>query len=294
MMAHEEAMELLPSFALHAVEPHEYGLIQEHVATCARCQAEMDAYYEVTAALGNSVTPPPRDLWEAISRGLVGEDDRQEFSVRLAVSPPLPVSVPVPVPLPVPVPPPLPVSLWPGTNVADVDTPHRFFRGAHASRVRFVTATSAAVGAVAVVSVLGIGLTDAGNQVAHLRGAVRDSARAQVAAAMKTADHTIIYLSSTDHHRLAQFVLLPNGRGYLVRSHLRPLPFGETYQLWGVMDEKTISLGILGRRPHLATFTSAASPGSAGSPSSYRLGVTVEGAGGAVRPSGPMLATGAA
>jgi anti-sigma-K factor RskA len=277
MMAHEEAIELLPSFALNAVEAHEYGRIQEHVATCPRCQAEMDAYYEVTAALGNSVTLLPTGLWEAISRGLGGGDDRHESSVTLVMSP-------VPLPLPVPG----PMSLLPGTYAAAVHTPHRFFRGAHSSRVRFVTATCAAVGAAAGVSVLAIGLTNAGTQVAHLQAAVRDSARTQATAAMKAADHKIIYLASADHHRLAQFVLLPNGRGYLVRSHLRPLPFGETYQLWGVIDEKTISLGILGRRPHLATFTSASSPRT------YRLGVTVEPAGGGIQPSGPMLASGAA
>ncbi len=249
-MSHEEASELLPSFALNAVKPDEFALIQEHVVFCPHCQAEMDAYHEVTAALGNSVTPLPVDLWESIARDLVVGDERRAESLCEAA-------------------------------------PLRLVRGASSARIRFVMATSAAMGAAAVITVLGIGLANANNQVAHLQGAVRVTARTQMTAALQAADHKVVDLTSADHQRLAQFVLLPSGRGYLVQSQLPALPLGETYQLWGVTDGKTVSLGILGRRPRLATFTSA------GSAPSY-LGVTVEAAGGAVQPSGIMLASGAA
>ncbi len=105
---------------------------------------------------------------------------------------------------------------------------------------------------------------------------------------METQGHTSVTLTDVRHHDVARFVLLPSGRGYLVTSSLPTLPAAETYQLWGVINGKTISLGLLGRAPHLATFTSA------GASRPYRLGVTVEAAGGARQPHGPMLATGTA
>jgi anti-sigma-K factor RskA len=85
---------------------------------------------------------------------------------------------------------------------------------------------------------------------------------------------------------VAEFVVLQSGQGYLVDSHLATLSSKETYQLWGVVDGQTISLGLLGQSPHLVTFTLA------GSAKASRLGVTVEPAGGSVLPSGSMLASG--
>ena len=164
----------------------------------------------------------------------------------------------------------------------------RVARTLHSSRVRFASAASVAVGTAALATVLGISLANANNQVAHLQGAIAESAHAQIVAAMETQGHTFVTLTNVRHRQVAQFVLLPNGRGYLVTSKLPALPASETYQLWGVINSKTISLGLLGRAPHLATFTSA------GASRPYQLGVTVEAAGGARQPHGPMLATGTA
>jgi anti-sigma-K factor RskA len=89
------------------------------------------------------------------------------------------------------------------------------------------------------------------------------------------------------HRRLAEFVVVPGGRGYLVSSRLPTLSSKKTYQLWTVHGTRAISLGLLGRSPHQATFTSAeAGPTT--------LAITVEPAGGSVYPSAPMLATGTA
>ena len=155
----------------------------------------------------------------------------------------------------------------------------------HSSRVRVATAASVAVGAAAVATVLGISLANANNQLAHLQGAIGE---ATIVAAVETPGHTFITLTTARHRDVAQFVVLPSGRGYLVTSSLPRLPSTETYQLWGLIDHRTISLGLLGRAPHLATFTSA------GSSRPNRLGVTVEAAGGARQPRGPMLASGPA
>ena len=88
-----------------------------------------------------------------------------------------------------------------------------------------------------------------------------------------------------NHAKLAQFVLLPSGRGYLVSSALPKLTADRTYQLWGIIGGQAISLGLLGPAPSQAAFTVAGS----GVPS--QLGVTVEPAGGSVLPTTAMLAS---
>ena len=55
MMSHDEASELLAVAALHAVDAETLAAIEEHAATCPRCQSELDSYRAVAAALGNSV-----------------------------------------------------------------------------------------------------------------------------------------------------------------------------------------------------------------------------------------------
>ena len=62
-MTHEEASELLGAYALHAVEPEEHTQLEEHLATCPRCRAELDGLREVAGFMGNSVESLPEGLW---------------------------------------------------------------------------------------------------------------------------------------------------------------------------------------------------------------------------------------
>ena len=55
-------------------------------------------------------------------------------------------------------------------------------------------------------------------------------------------------LVDADGNVLATAVVLPDGTGYLT-SELPALPAGRTYQLWGVDNRNTISLGVMGRNP---------------------------------------------
>ena len=96
----------------------------------------------------------------------------------------------------------------------------------------------------------------------------------------------MVALASSTGVTLADFVVLPDGRGYLVTSTLPSLGAGRTYQLWGTVGAKPISLGLLGRVPRQATFTMA------GSVQPTRLSITAEPAGGTVAPTGAIVATG--
>jgi anti-sigma factor RsiW len=46
-----------------------------------------------------------------------------------------------------------------------------------------------------------------------------------------------------------------DGHGYLDLSALPELPGDQTYQLWGVIDDKAISLGVFGPNPEIETFS---------------------------------------
>ena len=151
-----------------------------------------------------------------------------------------------------------------------------------ASRGRLISVASLAVAAAAVAAVLGVNLVHANNQISNLKNAPPASA----SAALRTPGHKVVNVESASHVELAQFVVLPKGQGYLVKSSLPTLSATKTYQLWGVINGRAISLGLLGRAPHAVAFTLA------GSPQPSKLGITVEPVGGSVVPTGAMLAAG--
>ena len=124
----------------------------------------------------------------------------------------------------------------------------------------------------------------ADNKVSGLQAAA--GATTAVSAAFRAPGHTVVDLDTTSHAQLAQFVVLPDGRGYLVSSSMPQLGSQETYQLWGTVGKEAISLGLLGASPRQAEFTMA------GSTRPTRLSITAEPSGGSVIPTGPVLATG--
>ncbi len=149
MMTHEEASDLLAAYSLDAVAQDESALIRAHVALCPRCQAEVDAHHEVAAALGNSVVPLPGRLWERISRRLTDPGPGHELLAPVGLRPPA---------------------------IVGAAPRHRVARALHSSRVHFVSVASVAVGTAALATVLGISLANANNQMAHLQGAIAESA----------------------------------------------------------------------------------------------------------------------
>ena len=262
MMTHEEVSELLAVFALDAVASHEHDEIEQHLSSCPRCRAELDAHREVAAALGNSVEALPEGLWSSISSRLPARIDE--------APPPMPR---------------LPVD--PGGR-ADGGREAPAAAPAPPHGPRRVTAIVGSIAAVAAViaAVLAVSLVHDSHRITNLQQAVGASAHNAVVAALHTSGHKVVTLESSGHQLLAEFVVVPDGRGYLVKSNLPALPSTETYQLWGQLDGRSISLGLLGRSPNQATFTSA------GSRSPSVLAITVEPAGGSVTPTPPMLATG--
>ena len=137
-----------------------------------------------------------------------------------------------------------------------------------------------AVAAAAVSIVLGIGLVRADNKVSGLQAAVAAHQASTVTAALRTPGHRLVELDTTSHAQLAQFVVVPDGRGYLISSNLPRLTGNQTYQLWGIVDTRPVSLGLLGGAPSQAVFTMA------GAKRPSRLSITAEPSGGSVIPTG--------
>ncbi len=253
---------LLAAHALDAVDRGEKEGVERHLAECPRCQSELDAYRDVAAAMGNSVAKVPDDLWRSISSRLQRHPAKD--------SPSMPV-----------------LMHRAFGRRSDDGAPEPL--GVPSARWRRPALGAIAIAAASIVAVLGLSLSRADRQDAQLRAPIGETTHPAVVAALGTPGHRLVNLTGENRRESARFVLLPDGRGYLVRSDLPSLPPLMTYQLWGVIDGQPISLGLLGRSPNQVTFTLAGAP-----PRASVIGINVEPAGGAEAPSAPMVVKGIA
>jgi hypothetical protein len=264
VISHDDASTLLGAYALDAVDGGELSDLEEHLAACPRCRAELDGLREAAGALGNTLEAPPEGLWSRIASQL---GDR---SVADEEPPPMPEL----------------------TLATSERSP---FRAPSPGRIRRIRSNALLLGAVAVAAsavavVLGIGLVRSQHDVTNLQQSVANETaaadRTPAQVAMHVPGHRVVSLVNSAHVQLASFVIVPGGRGYLVSSSLPALGNGRTYQLWGITGMKPISLGLLGASPHGSTFTMASAPAT------VELALTTEPGGGSVAPTSPIVASG--
>jgi hypothetical protein len=254
MMSHDEASELLAVAALHAVDAETLAAIEEHAATCPRCQSELDGYRAVAAAIGNSVSELPEGLWTNISSQL------WERKGEASEIPPL--------------------------DIGDTRAEIVAITSARSSRrTRSVLGTLALAAAASIV-VLALSLSSAQTHVTNLQSAIRLASRSAAQRAMTTPGHQIVNLTSATNQELAEFVMLPDGTGYLVKSTMPALSSNDTYQLWGIVEGSPVSIGVMGPSPGHVTFTLNASPGPT------ELAITVQKAGGSLTPAKSFVVSG--
>jgi len=254
MMQHDDAFELLALAALDALDDDEATSLDEHVVTCARCQRELDSMREVAAALGTTVETLPEGVWTTIADQL--HTDRPEGD-----------------------------ALAPGASVTSIAHPAR--RPARAPRRARQVVAAIVVGVAACVIALGIGLANANNHVARLEKALAGVNSSIVQSALEAPGHRIVHLETATHTSVATFVVLPDGRGYLVSASMPALGSGKTYQLWGIVNGSPVSIGVMGRAPSNVAFTLASEPRPTA------LAVTVQDAGGSLVPAKTITASGA-
>ena len=112
-------------------------------------------------------------------------------------------------------------------------------------------AAAAAVVAIAVLSAKVVQLND---RVDRNGSAVADPLLSAARRAMRDPTARLATLSTPDGRITLTAVISADGAGYLVAHKLPAAAPGRTYQLWGVTDKATISLGVLGHEPSVVAF----------------------------------------
>jgi anti-sigma factor RsiW len=268
-MTHAEITELLGAYALDAVSPEEAAAIEQHLAECPRCRAEVAAHREVAGVLGNLSGTAPAGLWNRIADELaLGSEPPAVSDGRDLRSPPPPVLQSPPV-LQFGVSPdaldgagdrkpvaggsdaiPAPVIAIRSARSRAVSSGHR---GAlERDRRRFAlfsVAASVAVVLALVVGALSIKVVHLDDQVDALSHAVLNpGVRAQAAAAELEPGHVNVDLTSPHAAWSAEVVVVPGGEAFLLPGKMPALRTGQTYQAWALERDGTVrSLGVIGR-----------------------------------------------
>jgi len=219
-MAHHEIEELLGAYALDAVDPEEARLVEEHLAECPRCRAEVAEHREVAALLTSGSTEPvPDGVWDRIAADL-GDT-----------------------------PPPVPIEVAFGQREAK--------RTVARNRPVRALAGLAAAAVILVVALMAGVLVNQRSQIDDLEGEVAGASEQDSVLALLEAPGTqVVSLHSEDGVAEARAVVGDDGDSVLLASGLPDLADGRTYQLWGLPDgrESMVSLGVLGADPGQSEF----------------------------------------
>ena len=217
-LTHEDVQELLGAYALHAVDPEEVALVEEHLESCPRCRAEVEGHREVATLLGNSGGDAPDGLWDRIASQL-------EES-----------------------PPPLRLEVQGGATVTPLAPRRR-------ATSRVVVAALGAAAALAI-AVLGAQVVRQQDRLDGMESALEETTlQAAANQAFDDPAGTKLQLQSSDGAVSARAVVLPDGSGFLMAHELPGLDEDRTYQLWGDSGEGAlVSLGLLGTDPTTIAF----------------------------------------
>jgi anti-sigma-K factor RskA len=227
-----EIEELIGAYALDAVDADEREAVEQHLVVCARCRAELAEHREVAALLAYDGAPAPAVLWDRIVESI----DEPPPAIRLRVASPDDIAGPGD-------------TAAPGGRASRDEAVRLDDRRRDRRAGGWYVAVAAVAAAVALV--LGIVVVRQGdatpNQVA-LADLVEE--------ARTTPGSTTATLRPPDGGSgpEAVVVVTPDGRGFLDTRALPGLPADRTYQLWGVVDDQAISLGVLGTDPDLTAF----------------------------------------
>ena len=244
-LTHPEIEQLLGVYALDAVSPEEADLVDVHLRDCPRCRAEVAEHREVAASLAHVGSSAPPGVWSRIAGSL--EEAPPQLDMARVVS-------------------------------MRSRPPRR--------SVPIRMAAAVAAMAAAVIALLGV-------QVSHLEGRAdkfetalqKEGLDQAVQAALLDNSARRVSLSSEDGATVVQAVVRDNGDSYLIGDSLPRLPADQTYQLWGVADDRAVSLGVLGPQPGVSAFKMASAGVTA-------LALTTEAAGGVVSSSNLPVARG--
>ena len=274
-MSHVQLQELLGVYALDALDPETAAVVEHHLDDCLRCAVEVAQHHEVTGLLANSGGAPPARLWDGIAGRLDGTSGASwdRLSARLEITE---------------------IDEGGGAGASNDSEAPSTVVPIQAARRRWTSVGAGLVTAAAALIALVFGL-----QAHHLKGQVN---ALQAAPQMSAAERAALASPSTRKVTLAAtgeasgvstpaiIVLTAAGTGFVIDDAgdgLPPLPDDRTYQLWGVVGKRAISLGLLGPHPGIVPFSVA------GSASVTAFAITDEVAGGVVTSTNQPVAVGA-
>jgi anti-sigma factor RsiW len=303
--SHEELAELLGAYALDAVDDDEALAIEEHLAGCPRCRAEVAMHREVVAMLGNAGGVAPEGVWERIAaelsleqgagptvdperrRGAAAVVEREDAGAVVGRA---------------------------ALEAAALETAARE-RGAasiarrrrpkdgpnvagSSLRRRVAPSALASLGALAaalaiVVGVLSARVDDLDHQVSQVESALSSRSLAGIAlAASLDPRNPRVQLSPAPVEPAtvpsAQLIVdRSTGTAFFVATRLAPLPDDRTYQLWSQVRGQLVSVALLGSSPSISEPAELQVQ-----PDMSKFMVTAEPEGGTVQPTGPVLIEG--
>ncbi len=285
---HHEIQELLGAYALDAVDPETAASVERHLNGCIKCAVEVAQHHEVAGLLANSGGESPARLWDGIATQLDGSvpPSWERLASRLESGNGRAARL---------------VSTGTTDQTAEeaaaaaTDLTTGVGRDATvvpitaARRNRWIVRGASLVAAAAVVVALVLGA-----QVNHLHHQV---SALQAHPLLSAAEQSALADPSTKQVQLTAqpgsaspakvtVVLTHTGTGFVEVDQLRSLPSGKTYQLWGVIGGKTISLGLLGTDPAVVPFSVA------GDGSVQAFAITAEHAGGVVQSANQPVVAG--
>jgi len=257
---HREIQELLGVYALDAVDPETAAMVERHLAECVKCSAEVAQHHEVAGLLANSGGESPAGLWDGIATQIDGSVPPSWERLSARLEPPDGRSDRL-------------------AQSTDGESDAAVVSITTARRNRWVLRGAALVAAAAAVIalVLGTQVHHLNNQVNALQAHPSLSAAEQAAVQQPSTRQVQLTSKSGTSAGEVTVVLTSSGTGFVEGDQLHALPSDRTYQLWGVIGGKTISLGLLGPDPSVVPFSVA------GDGSVQAFAITAEHAGGVVQ-----------
>jgi Anti-sigma-K factor rskA len=219
----------LAAYAIDALDPAERRAVDNHLALCSACSAELADHRETLGALASVEVPPP-EVWHHITAaiGAPGLPDPHTGSRGMAVLDDSASSG----------------RLDEGSGDGDDGVaPVTSLAGAARTRarrrspLRWVAAVAALVVAASVGGLLGFALGNS-NDDADIGSLAQQ--------ALDGPDGVLATLADGDGRPVARVVADEDG-AFVLLDALQDLPEGRAYQLWSVGGSEPVSLGMLGR-----------------------------------------------
>lgn len=281
---HDDIAELLGAYALDALEPDERALVERHLEECPRCNSEVAQHLEVAGFLANSGGEAPPQIWDRISESIGSSEvpNWEKLAARL----------------------PKPTSGWAGVEASEPSEPSedtsepivaentssKVVSIEQAKRSRFLMrGVSFVASAAALLAIFfGLQVNHLSSKVSQLQAAAKQPLYSQaVQAALEEPSTKRITLNpggSQGSVAAVTVALTSSGHDYLISKKLSTLPSTKTYQLWGEINGKFVSLGLLGSKPTIIPFV--ISPNAP----VQLFAITAEPSGGVIQPtSSPVV-----